>query len=352
MPMRSEAARTIVQRLGKTRRRGRHRVVVALLGALVWGAMAAPGAFAEAASELDATTQAQLEAIRERLAALLAETPSDQRETVRRELLRVLETTGARAPEPETAPTEAAVARQPLIDRPETHSTSETAPSATTPSETAPSETAPSETAPSETTPPETASATAAPSIAAPVETEGAGPEGVVGREAAATPPVAPPPPSPPPRRARAPRCTTLLSFDENGDGKVNAQDRWWRHLYVWIDRDGDRQLQERELESAYERGVREIEAGLDGFYRKKGSLGEVRYDDTLLFDLGGDGFGAGRRPDDGALAVDATALRRGSGPSLEGPGGAALEGIQPFRQGQYLVFEDGRRVELTCRRR
>lgn len=161
---------------------------------------------------------------------------------------------------------------------------------------------------------------------------------------------VEPPPATPPtrPRRRRAP-CRTLEPFDENDDGKINARDRYWRHLYLWIDKNRDGQAQERELESAYGAGVREIGRELRDFYRRKGSLGEIRRGELLLFDIGGDGFGGGRRVDDGALAVDADALRRGDGPSLLDADGRPITGIQPFTPNWQLDLGGGQIVKLEC---
>ena len=101
-------------------------------------------------------------------------------------------------------------------------------------------------------------------------------------------------------------------------------------------------------MESAYDAGVREIARELDVFYRRKGSLGEIRRGELLLFDIGGDGFGGGRRVDDGALAVDADALRRGGGPNLVDADGAPIEGIRPFAPG-WRIELGGETLSLTC---
>ncbi len=180
---------------------------------------------------------------------------------------------------------------------------------------------------------------------------------------AAAPSPALPAAPSPPPavepspasdvpklirRRSRRPECNTLRSLDENGDGRISAADRYWRHLYLWTDRNGDRQPQEREVASAYDRRVREIAISLETFIRVKGGLGEIRIEEAVVLDLRGDGFAERTRRDDAVLVVDATALSRGGGPRLLGPGGEALEGYQPFRSGLRLD-SSGTVTELNC---
>jgi hypothetical protein len=158
--------------------------------------------------------------------------------------------------------------------------------------------------------------------------------------------PTAPPKP---PRQWRRRRCNTLDLLDENSDGRITSLDRDWRYLYLWVDKNQDGRLEEGELESTYALGVREIALHLDTFVRKKkGGIGEIRRKETILLDLRGNGFEVGQRPDDGALAIDATALVRGGGPELVSAEGKEIEGIQPFRKG-WKARIDGKVVELTC---
>ena len=149
-------------------------------------------------------------------------------------------------------------------------------------------------------------------------------------------------------RRSQRAPCNTLRPLDENGDGKISSADRYWRYFYLWTDRNGDNQLQDREVESAYERKVRELAVSLETFVRTKGGLGEVRIDDRVVLDLRGDGFSERSRRDDGILVVDAGALGRGDGPRLLGPGGEALEGFQAFRSGLRLEVA-GEVTALNC---
>ena len=155
--------------------------------------------------------------------------------------------------------------------------------------------------------------------------------------------------PPPPPTFKRRVTCNALDAFDENGDGKVTAQDRYWRHLHLWVDGNRDGQAQEKEILSAYGAGVREISTRLDVFFRKKGSLGEIRIDGNLRFDLGGDGFGDGRRPDDGVLMVDADALGRGDGPEIVDGQGDIVSGMAIFAAGWRFRPADGPEWAVVC---
>ncbi len=159
-------------------------------------------------------------------------------------------------------------------------------------------------------------------------------------------------PPEPPVRRrlTRGPHCNFLVPLDGNGDGKISALDRYWRHLFLWSD-NGDRTVQEAEVASAYERNVREIAVDLSTFIRKKGTIGEIRIrsaggSETLLLDVRGDGFGGA---DDAVLVVDATRLKRGSGPELLSAAGEPVEGFQPFREGWQLRGAGGEVTVFRC---
>ncbi len=158
-------------------------------------------------------------------------------------------------------------------------------------------------------------------------------------------PAVEPPPPPPPPRRRRRRSCNTLLAFDENGDGKVDVADRYWRYLYLWIDRNGNGQVEERETLIPFDRKVRHISVDLETFEKTKG-IGEIHLGETVTLDLKGDGFGG---DDDAVLVVDATALGRRGGPRLLDAEGRVLEGIVTFRRGLALRDAAGGVVALDC---
>lgn len=154
--------------------------------------------------------------------------------------------------------------------------------------------------------------------------------------------------PSPPlrRRRVRGPRCNFLEVLDSNQDGKISAFDRYWRHLYLWFDHNGDGTLQDGEIESAYERNVREIAVDLDVFIRKKGTIGEIRIGQHVTLDVRGDGIGGG---DDGVLVIDATKLKRGTGPEILAASGESLDGMQPFQEGWRIRTSEGGETVLSC---
>ncbi len=150
-------------------------------------------------------------------------------------------------------------------------------------------------------------------------------------------------------KRQKRPTCNTLTLLDQNQDGQINAVDRYWRHLFVWVDKNGDGKRQEREIESAFERGVREIATSLETFVRSKGGLGETRIGEQIVLDLNGNGFSERNRRDDGVLLLDATAIRRGQGLDLLGPGDEALAGFQAFRSGLRIREPSGQVIALSC---
>ncbi|MCP4661432.1 MAG: hypothetical protein GY856_39010 [bacterium] len=171
----------------------------------------------------------------------------------------------------------------------------------------------------------------------------------------AAVVPVRPEPapvpvPEPPRRIRKQPACNTLVVFDTNQDGRVDSSDRYWRHLNLWIDRNGDGRIEEREISSPFDRGVREIEVDLEGFGRTKDRFGAIRIGEHIVLDLRGNGFDEGsRRSDDGVLLVDATALVRASGPRILSAAGEVVEGIQPFAAGWRIEEPSGRVTVVSC---
>jgi hypothetical protein len=155
--------------------------------------------------------------------------------------------------------------------------------------------------------------------------------------------------------RSKAPPvgCNTLALFDSNGDGKVSANDRSWRHLYLWSDADGDGVMQDAEVQSAYDRGVRSLDVRLDTFLRIDGdttATSEVEVDRYIVLDTSGDGFDStARMIDDGVLVVDAGKLGRGDGPDLMDETGLPLDGLQAFRAGLGLTLASGDSQALSC---
>lgn len=155
---------------------------------------------------------------------------------------------------------------------------------------------------------------------------------------------------TPAPHDART-ACNTLTSFDTTHDGRVDAGDRYWRYLYLWTDRNGDGVVEEHEVRSLFDLGVRAISVRLDRFEGEKGVAGRVRVDRWIVLDPRGDGFSGGVSgdTDDGALTVDADRLGRFTGPRLLDAEGRPLTGYQPFRAGLRLRVASGQVIELSC---
>lgn len=164
-------------------------------------------------------------------------------------------------------------------------------------------------------------------------EAERAAPEPVLAEEPV---PVMTPPRTPSERRRRA--CNTLWILDTNRDGTVDAADRYWRYLHLWID-NGDGTIDPREITSPYDRKVREISVALDTFEGAKKGIGEIRVDDYIVLDLDRDGFQSGR--DDAALMLDTGAIRRGDGPEILDRDGRVLDAVLPFAAGWQVRVGD-----------
>ena len=146
----------------------------------------------------------------------------------------------------------------------------------------------------------------------------------------------------------RSPACSALAFFDTDADGKVDSTDRYWRFLDLWLDRDGDGAVDDKEILSTFDRGVREIEVALDGFKDRKGRFHGVRAGENIVLDIKGNGFDAGPGGDDAVLVVDAAALSR-SGWTIRTATGVSVEGIEPLRGGWRIEGEDGEVTVLGC---
>lgn len=152
--------------------------------------------------------------------------------------------------------------------------------------------------------------------------------------------PVSPPETGPAPEPA-APRCGTLAVLDSNGDGAVSGSDRYWRYLSLWRD-DGDGVIEQSELRSLFQHGIRRVSARLYSYTTAKGADRGVWVEDAIYFDL------PGRRAR-ATLTIDASRLARGDELWLEDAAGARPEGFQALRAGLTWVREDGMRSEVLC---
>ena len=109
-------------------------------------------------------------------------------------------------------------------------------------------------------------------------------------------------------------RCNTLLPFDSNQDGQITGADRYWRHLYLWVD-DGDGAIEAKETERVFDYDIREISLNLDRYEAKGDVVGEITHDRGVIrFRL----YSRSRRsrggPEFAVLAVDVDGVMRGEG--------------------------------------
>lgn len=148
--------------------------------------------------------------------------------------------------------------------------------------------------------------------------------------------------------------CRALEAFDSDGDRKLTGLDRFWRHFYLWLDRDGDRRLTDNELLPPYEKGVRQIPLHLRSFVRGKKKRARefpILNEQYLLLDLDNDGWsGPFPTSKDGALAVDFDAVKAAGGPSFLDDQGRPVTGVGAFRPGWSQVLE-GVSEALGCPR-
>jgi hypothetical protein len=172
---------------------------------------------------------------------------------------------------------------------------------------------------------------------AAPATGSSRPPEPAPAREPAAPDlPTAPPPPS---------ACRPLALLDSDGDGRVSGADRYWRHLYLWHDADGDRAIDDGERLSLFELDVRWVAVELDSYGTDDDFVGDVVLGEEAVFRL----VGRRKESDRRALALDADGLRRGDGPALVDDAGAPLSGVQPLRRGSAMLDADGSRFGFPC---
>jgi hypothetical protein len=178
-------------------------------------------------------------------------------------------------------------------------------------------------------------------------------------------PPLPEPPPPPEPEVApempvevapeegrpdRPSRCNLLEILDENGDGQVDGGDAAWRFLYLWEDENGDDALAEKEIQSAFDLGVRSLSVSGGSYEDRKERLGLVRVSGgqvVLVLQAGGI-FREGTV--EARLAVDVEGLERAGVGRLLDAQGAPLDGIALLETGLRLRQPDGETVRLRCR--
>ncbi|MEM8934145.1 MAG: hypothetical protein AAGE94_23330, partial [Acidobacteriota bacterium] len=221
---------------------------------------------ADTASSPDDSSEARLLALIEELATLLDSLPPERRDALRRLIdERLAELPSASTPSAEDEAPRVAESPPPPPELP----SPAVPPTATTPPPTA--ATPPPVTTPTATAvirpPSPTTRRTTTPPPPRPIEPPSQQPAPSETEPDPAEPPAAPADPVSPTPGPRL-RCELAVPLDTDQDRRLTAFDRYWRHLYLWTDVDGDGDLDEREAESPYERGIRSVELGLGSFVR------------------------------------------------------------------------------------
>lgn len=138
--------------------------------------------------------------------------------------------------------------------------------------------------------------------------------------------------------------CRALAPLDTNGDAELSAADRYWRHLYLWFD-DGDGEVEEKEVASVYEEGVRRIALDLSGFTTAASEHGRIEVGEAARFVFPG----RSNRREPGALAISNDGLERAGGPLVVDADGGVPRGTVPLRPSFSLREPSGRLDALSC---
>lgn len=160
--------------------------------------------------------------------------------------------------------------------------------------------------------------------------------------------PVAEPVPAPSPSEEIAespPPCGGFHLFDTNGDGVISGADRQWRFFRLWFD-NGDGNLDETELESLFELGVRQIDVNLHFYTNEEGNSEDV--DAGELIELIQVGTGKSPRRT-GVLVINSDRLARDGVLNISGSEGDPLSGYQPLDAESFLAGETGDRFPMIC---
>lgn len=140
------------------------------------------------------------------------------------------------------------------------------------------------------------------------------------------------------------PPCGGVYRWDTNEDDLLSGGDRQWRFLRLWFDADNDGSVDEDELESLFDLGVRMIDVELAYYLNDQGDKEDIDVDDRVWLRQ----VGKGRRS--GALVIDADRLVRDGRIWLTDADNVQLTGIQPLRPGIFLETKEGEKMPLLCR--
>lgn len=145
---------------------------------------------------------------------------------------------------------------------------------------------------------------------------------------------------------ATPPPCGGFHRFDTNEDALISAGDRQWRFLRLWFDTNGDEVVEESEIESLFELGIRMIDVNLKFYVNDKGDSEDVDVDDQIWLRMIGK---TGEKQRSGALTVAADRLVRDGRLWLTDADRVQLTGLQALRPEDFLETKNGERYPLVC---
>lgn len=140
--------------------------------------------------------------------------------------------------------------------------------------------------------------------------------------------------------------CGGFHLFDTSEDLLVSGGDRPWRYLRLWFDQNADGAIDDAEIESLFELGVREIDVGLQFYINDEGESEDVDVEDLIWLRQVGKGGGKRRS---GALAAAADRLAHGGQFWLVDGNGTQLTGYQALGSASFLETSDGERLPVLC---
>ncbi len=136
-------------------------------------------------------------------------------------------------------------------------------------------------------------------------------------------------------------RCGTLGILDTNGDGVVSGADRNWRYLALWKD-DGNGSIEESELKSLFEHGIRKIGVRLVSYTNAKDVDGAIWVEDRIFFELPG-------RRGRAVLVIEAGRLARSEQLWLENSTGSRVLDTAPLERGLRWVDVEFGSTDAFC---
>ena len=145
---------------------------------------------------------------------------------------------------------------------------------------------------------------------------------------------------------AAATPCGGFRLFDTNEDSLVSGADRPWRFLRLWFDTDGDDLVEDSEVESLFDLGVRQIDVDLRFYNPAEGDSEDVDVDDFIWLRGVDRKKGSGRS---GVLVIAADRLASDGRLRIFDLQGTQLTGFQPLGPTAFVETDQGDRFPLVC---